>query len=70
MSKRKNKRFADRTGFTRHCWECSHAHGWKNEKAVCEEYGIEVTKYDSPNNVCSVGRICNRYTMGIKVGIR
>ena len=34
----------------------------KMERGRCSEYGIEVGKYDSPNNVCSVGRICWKYS--------
>ena len=59
----KHRRFADRAGFTCHCWECTNSKAWKNEEGKCGVYGIPVSKYDSPNNICSIGRICNSYTM-------
>ena len=58
---RKRKRFWDGAGFGNHCWECANATDWEGENGKCEEYGIAVTKCDSPNNICSVGRICARY---------
>lgn len=51
-------RFADGAGFTRHCWECKHATNWRNVNTIdgyeadCEQCGIKVSKYDSPNNSC------------------
>ena len=60
----KHRRFADTSGFTCHCWECKHANGWKQDRAKCDVYKIEVEKCDSPNNICSVGRICRRYEGG------
>ena len=53
------RRFSDAAGYTRHCWECSHAKGWKRvntidgHEARCELAGVAVGKYDSPNNPCS-----------------
>ena len=61
MSRR--KRFFDNAGFGNHCWECENSTDWKGEDGKCTIYGIKVTKYDSPNNICSVGRICKgKYT--------
>lgn len=53
----KHKRFADRAGYTRHCWECVHAKGWQmgygyNVIARCEMTDGLVGKYDSPYNPC------------------
>lgn len=56
-------RFWDGAGFGNHCWECENSIDWKGENGKCAIYGIKVGKYDSPNNICSVGRICNgKYT--------
>ena len=61
MSRR--RRFWDNAGFGNHCWECDNSTDWQGENGKCTIYGIKVTKYDSPNNVCSVGRICKgKYT--------
>ena len=55
----RHRRFTDGAGYTRHCWECVHAKGWRLEKgtydmnhADCELTGRVVNKYDSPNNQC------------------
>lgn len=54
----KHKRFCDGAGFTRHCWECKHATGWRKadtidgHEADCKLCGILVGKFDSPNNGC------------------
>ena len=45
--------FADKAGYTRHCWECAHAQGWVDDMAACEVTGRFVYKFDSPNNQCS-----------------
>lgn len=51
-----HKGFTDLAGFTRHCWECEHAKGWRNGAfgvvciAKCELTGLMVEKYDSPDN--------------------
>ena len=58
----RRRRFWDNAGFGNHCWECDHSTDWEGERGRCSEYGIEVGKYDSPNNVCSVGRICWKYS--------
>lgn len=61
----KHRRFADSAGFTRHCWECSHAKDWEGRSvtgywATCELTGRSVRKFDSPNNQCShVGPECD-----------
>ena len=57
----KHRRFADGAGFTRHCWECSNATDWDGKDGWCAAYDMHVTRYDSPNNVCSVGRKCWNY---------
>ena len=36
----KHRRFADRAGFTCHCWECANSKAWKNEEGKCGVYGI------------------------------
>ena len=59
------KRFADKAGFTQHCWECVHSADWDaltGRCGRCTVYGIDVDKYDSPNN-CStyLGKICDSY---------
>ena len=52
-------RFADGAGYTRHCWECRHAKGWKDSGtidgkcATCELTERTVYKFSSPNNPCS-----------------
>lgn len=51
----KHRRFEDGAGFTRHCWECSNATDWDGKDGWCAAYDMPVTRYDSPNNVCSVG---------------
>lgn len=54
----RHKRFADNAGYTRHCWECTHAKEWKDTDtikgkcATCELTGVTVYKHDSPNNPC------------------
>lgn len=54
----RHRRFADNAGFTRHCWECRHAKGWKKQadilehQATCELTGRRVYKLDSPSNQC------------------
>ena len=52
--------FTDAAGFTRHCWECEHAKGWRLKAhsmdvslADCELTGWVVRKFDSPDNQCS-----------------
>lgn len=53
------RRFSDNAGYTRHCWECRHAKGWRSvntidgHEARCELTGAKIGKYDSPNNPCS-----------------
>ena len=55
----RHRRFTDGAGFTRHCWECRHAKGWRKgmfshaDIAKCELTGQGVAKYDSPDNQCS-----------------
>lgn len=54
----RHRRFADGAGFTRHCWECVHAKGWRKtmfgaDIADCELTNWTVERYDSPNNQCS-----------------
>ena len=50
------KPFADKAGYTRHCWECVHAVGWVRDLsgyyARCEVTNQCVNRYDSPNNPC------------------
>lgn len=55
----RHRRFTDNAGYTRHCWECVHAKGWRLKKhssdvnlADCERTGWVVHKYDGPNNPC------------------
>jgi hypothetical protein len=54
-----HRRFSDAAGYTRHCWECRHAKGWRRVESIdghaanCELTGAKVGKYDSPNNPCS-----------------
>lgn len=61
----KHRRFTDGAGFTRHCWECSHAKQWTPNVIIgpfgwCELTGRSVGKCDSPNNQCShVGPECD-----------
>lgn len=61
----KHRRFTDSAGFTRHCWECSHAKQWtpnviSGPFGWCELTGRSVGKFDSPNNQCShVGPECD-----------
>ena len=69
MSRARRRRFTDGAGFTRHCWECIHAKGWrkgmfsKADIAKCELTGMIVTKHDSPNNQSSrVGIECEYET--------
>ena len=69
MSRVRRRRFADGAGFTRHCWECVNAKGWrkgmfsKADIAKCELTGMIVTKFDSPNNQSShVGIECEYET--------
>lgn len=57
----RHRRFADGAGFTRHCWECANASGWDGKDGHCEAYDMAVTRYDSPNNVCSKARRCYSY---------
>jgi hypothetical protein len=52
------RRFTDRAGYTRHCWECKHAKNWRTDTsdqkiADCELTGETVEKTDSPNNLYS-----------------
>ena len=61
MSASRHRRFTDGAGFTRHCWECSNATDWDGKDGWCAAYDMPVTRYDSPNNVCSVGRKCWSY---------
>lgn len=55
----RHRPFTDGAGFTRHCWECGHARGWRKghfsgaDIARCELTGLFVEKCDSPNNRCS-----------------
>jgi len=56
MSRR--RRFFDGAGFGNHCWECANSAEWQGENGKCKVHGIAVSKYDSPNNICSVGRVC------------
>lgn len=61
----KHRRFADNAGYTRHCWECVHATVWEGELSCCDAHdGRPVTRYDSPNNGCSVARGCIDYEEG------
>lgn len=61
------RRFTDNAGYTRHCWECTHATDWHDENeiespfAMCNVDGRRVSKYDSQNNPCSVARGCFDY---------
>lgn len=48
----RNKRFTDRAGYTRHCWECEHTDKWYFGFAECRRTGVRVGKYDSPDNEC------------------
>ena len=66
-----HRRFSDAAGYTRHCWECAHAKGWrkgmfsKADIAKCELNGRIVEKYNSPNNQCShLGPECDYETGG------
>lgn len=53
---RNHRRFTDLSGYTRHCWECEHANGWRKGSfswvyvAKCELTGRMVEAYDSPDN--------------------
>lgn len=71
MSRARHRRFTDGAGYTRHCWECAHAKGWRKgmfshaDIAKCELTGRVVEKYSSPNNQCShVGIECE-YETGV-----
>ena len=53
----RHRRFTDGAGYTRHCWECTHATDWRKQLDVvdmadCELTGRRVLKYYSPNNQC------------------
>lgn len=64
----RHRGFADGAGYTRHCWECTHATDWRKrldvvDMADCELTGRRVLKYDSPNNqCCHVGIECRYET--------
>lgn len=64
----RSRSFTDAAGFTRHCWECTHAKGWRKgmcyaDIAKCELTGRAVEKYSSPNNQCShIGIECRYET--------
>lgn len=56
----RHRSFTDSAGYTRHCWECKHAKGWRLKKhsadinlADCEQTGWVVKKFDSPDNPSS-----------------
>ena len=45
----------------RHCWECANATDWQGKDGRCTAYDMSVTRYDSPNNVCSKAKHCYSY---------
>ena len=49
----RHRRFTDGAGFTRHCWECGHAHSWFDVFGECELTGKRVYRFSSPDNQCS-----------------
>lgn len=63
----RHRRLADAAGYTCHCWECAHAAGWHEERAMGHMYatcgldGRRVSKYDSPNNGSSPACGCCGY---------
>ena len=67
----RHRPFTDGAGFTRHCWECAHARGWrkgqfsKADIAMCELTHHVVEKFGSPDNQCShVGVGCEYQRKG------
>ena len=60
----RRRRFADRAGYTRHCWECLRSKGWQQDVGWCGRHGMLVGKYDSPANCASVAAKCADYAGG------
>lgn len=61
----RHRPFTDGAGYTRHCWECANAKGWRKGQfshadiAMCELTHHVVEKFGSPDNQCShVGVEC------------
>lgn len=66
---RTHRPFTDAAGFTHHCWECVNAAEWTTARVPvgrCLRYGIQVDKYDSPNNCTSVAARCFEYERRVK----